>query len=124
MSAIIFLLMASTSPFVFAGGLNIKALYTFILFSASLFVMQYSIKRWNAFIQLFLVITFGITAGVTVSFSFGFFALGFCLSNMFSDAKPQHEASNSARMHFYIVIAISFSLMLLSYCLALYDFFT
>ena len=123
MCSILLLLILISSPFVFAGGANIKALAAFIHLSASLSIMLFLIKRGNTLIHLFLVIILGVLAGMAVSIYFGFFVFGFC-SIYIDTAKNPLEASHIANKCSLIAVIIIFSSILLSYCLALYEFFT
>ena len=122
MGEVLTLLVIFSSPFIFAGGVNIEALLVFIFLYVSSFVIRFLIKSGFAGIDLFATLVFGALAGTWVSVYFGFFILGYCLCYITIEAKKDPRAAS------YIIgkyssplITISFSFMGLSYFLALYD---
>ena len=120
MSALVY-----SSPFLFAGGLNKKALIAFMFLFISALFMHNIIDKRNPIIELLFAITLSVLASILVSIYFGFFTFAFCLSCIASEAiiNP-HEASYVARKYSIIATIISCGFMCLSYCIALYDFFS
>lgn len=121
MSSILLLLILFSSPFIFAGGFNIKAFAAIVHLFGSLFIILFSIKRWNTLISLFLVIILVVLAGMTVSIYFGFFTFGFCLTVILSDSRinPLEDYRIVIIKNSLIVTIITLGSMLLSFCLAL-----